>query len=307
MRPLGWVSKLGPALVVVAGIGAGSALLPATLVADMALAARACPPATAFSQAVASSVRGPAMDAQLRLTTTLDAKGEVNGRVLTLNTAAGSRSKNLAAESFAAAAQSNVVVFGQTDAAAGSTVGAIDLQTGCEYGLWSSTDVVRSAAIDPALQSLYVHAVRAGDRSDLGVSRVAIGTGVAIPALPALAAAAPFGVTFNTALRWSLDGDALAVQSCGIAACRTRILQLAGGAIDSFADASQGQIVGISQDKLVTFDACPDLPCGLAAIDRRTRTKASFDIDAYDATLGEDAQGTVISVVTAAGTEEIRP
>jgi hypothetical protein len=125
--------------------------------------------------------------------------------------------------------------------------------------------------------------------------------------LPALAAAAPFGITFNTSLRWSLDGDALGVQSCGFAKCRTRLLQLASGAIDTFSDEAQGQIIGLTAAKLVTFDACPDLPCGLAAIDRPTRTKTDFDIDAYGASLGEDALGAVISVVTAAGTKEIRP
>jgi len=307
MRPLGWVSKLGPPLLIVACVGAGSAVLPVTLLAGTGLAARACSPATAFSQAVASSARGPAIDAQVRLSTTLGTRGEVTGRVLTLNTAAGSRTKSLAAESFASSAQSNVVVFGQADPSAGSTVGAIDLQTGCEYVLWSSSDVVRSAVFDPSLYTLYVHSVAAVDRSDLGVTRIDVASGSNSAALPALAAAAPFGVTFNTSLRWSLDGDALAVQSCGFAMCRTRLLQLASGAIDSFVDETQGQIIGLTAGKLVTFDACPDLPCGLAAIDRPTTTKTHFDVDAYGATLGEDALGAVISVVTAAGTKEIRP
>ena len=231
MRPLGWVSKLGPPLLAVAFIGAGSALLPATLVADTGLAARACPLATAFSQAVASAVRGPAIDGQLRLSTAMSTRGEVTGRVLTLNTAAGSRSKSLAVESFATAAQSNVVVFGQSDPGAGSTVGAIDLQTGCEYGIWSSSDVVRSAVVDASLRSLYVHSVGALDRSDQGVRRVDIATGLTVAAVPALAAAAPFGITFSTSLRWSLDGEDLGVQSCGMRACRTRVLALAGGAI----------------------------------------------------------------------------
>ncbi len=307
MRPLGWVSKLGPPLLIVACVGAGSALLPATFVANTGLAARACSPATAFSQAVASFARGPAIDAQVRLSTTLSTRGEVTGRVLTLNTAAGSRSKNLSAEAFASAAQLNVVVFGQADPAAGSTVSAIDLQSGCEYGLWTSSDVVRSAVIDPSLRTLYVHSVGAADRSDLGVRRVDIASGSNTAALPALAAAAPFGTTFNTSLRWSLDGDSLGVQSCGIASCRTRLLQLASGAIDTFNDEAQGQIIGLTAGKLVTFDACPDLPCGLAAIDRPSRTRTDFDVDAYGATLGEDAQGVVITVTTAAGTKEIRP
>ena len=236
-------------------------------------------------------MRGPAIDAQPRLTISLSAKGEVTGRVLTLNTAAGSRTKNLAAESFASAAQSNVVVFGQSDAIAGSTVGAIDLQTGCEYSLWSSSDVARSALIDPSLQNLYVHMVKAGDRSDVGVARVAIASGAAATALPALAATAPFGVTFSTSLRWSLDGDGLAVQSCGLAACRTRVLELAGGAIETFADEAQGQIIGLTAGELVTFDACPDLPCSLAAVDRPTKSKTDFDVDGLRRHLGRRRAG----------------
>ena len=39
----------------------------------------------------------------------------------------------------------------------------------------------------------------------------------------------------------------------------------------------------------------------------RRKTKTDFDVDAYGATLGEDAQGAVITVTTAAGTKEIRP
>ena len=307
MRPAGWVSKLGPPLLLGALAAAGSLSLPGALVADTSLAARACPLATAFSQAVASSARGPAVDAQPRLVTTLSARGDVSGRVLTVNTAAGTLTKNLSAESFAAPAQSNVVVFGQSNTGSASTVSAIDLQTGCEYSLWWTAEVVRSAVVDTDLQSLYVHVVKSADRSDAGVLRVALTSGSAVVALPPLAVASPFGVTFSTALRWSLDGDGLAVQSCGLVACRTRVLELAGGAIETFADESQGQIIGLTAGDLVTFDACPDLPCDLAAIDRRSRSRTDFDVDAYGATLGEDAQGPVITVVTATGTKEIRP
>ena len=307
MRPLGWVSNLGPPLLLVAAVGAGSVLLPASLLAGTGPAARGCPPSTAFAQAIAALARGAPIDAQLRLAATLGAKGELIGRVLTVNTAGGARTKSLASESFASAAQSNVVVFGQADATTGSTVGAIDLQTGCEFSLWTSADVVRSAVIDTALRSLYVHSVKAVDRLDLGVQRVDVVFGTTAVAVAPLAPVSPFGLTFATSLRWSLDGDALAVQSCGIVACRTRVLDLASGTTETFGDGDQGQIIGLTADKLVTFDACPDLPCGLAAIDRPTGGQARFDVDAYAATLGEDAQGAFITVVTAAGTKEIRP
>jgi hypothetical protein len=307
MRPLRWVSQVGPPLMLAAAVAAGSVALPASLLAGSGSPARGCPPATAFALAVGSSARGAAIDAQPRLTASLSTKGEVSGRVLTVNTAGGARTKSLASESFASAAQSNVVVFGQSDAVAGSTISAIDLQTGCEFSLWTSDDIVRSAVIDVALRSLYIHAVTAGDRTDLGVQRVDVASGTTATAVPPLAASTPFGVTFATALRWSLDGHALAVQSCGIAACRIRVLDLASGGIESYADPSQGQIVGLTAAKVVTFDACPDLPCGLAAVDRPSGGRVHFDIDAYAATLDEDGQGAFITVVTAAGTKEIRP
>jgi hypothetical protein len=109
--------------------------------------------------------------------------------------------------------------------------------------------------------------------------------------------ASAFGVTFSTALRWSLDGDGLAVQSCGLVACRTRVLELAGGAIETFADESQGQIIGLTAGKLVTFDACPDLPvrpgghrparAGRGLTSTWTPTPPRW---------AEDAQGPVITV-----------
>jgi hypothetical protein len=85
------------------------------------------------------------------------------------------------------------------------------------------------------------------------------------------------------------------------------VLELASGAVETFADTDQGQLIGLTAAKVVTFDACPDLPCGLAAIDRPTGGRARFDVAAYAATLGQDAQGAFITVVTAAGTKEIRP
>jgi hypothetical protein len=184
MRPLGWVSKLGPLLLVVASIGAGSAWLPATLVADTGLGCTCMSPRDRFqpSGRVVGSWAGRRCpgSAEHRLST----KGDVSGRVLTVNTAAGTLTKNLSAESFAAPAQSNVVVFGQSNTGSASTVSAIDLQTGCEYSLWWTADVVRSAVVDTDLQSLYVHLVNSADRSDAGVLRVALTSGSAVVALP---------------------------------------------------------------------------------------------------------------------------
>ena len=307
MRPLGWVSHLGPPLLLAAAVGGGSVLLPSTLLAGTGSLARGCPPATTFAQAVGASTRGPALDAELRLATTLNARGEVTGRLLSVNTAAGTRSRSLSAEAFAAPPQANVVVFGQYDPVAGSTIGAFDLQTGCEFSLWASSDVVRSAVIAAGLDSLYVHIVKAGDRVDGGVQRIDMANGGSAAALSPIATDSAYGPTFATLLRWSLDGDALAVQSCGVAACRTRVLELAGSVIEAFGDGAQSQIVGLTSGTLVTFDACPELPCGLAATDRSSGRKVRFDIDAYRATLTEDAEGPLITAETAAGTKEIRP
>jgi hypothetical protein len=214
---------------------------------------------------------------------------------------------DLVPESFATAPVSNVVLFGQNESSRGSTVRAIDLENGCEFVLFATDEAVRSATIDPGLDALYVHSVGAADRADRGVRRVDLASGASSVVVPPVGAAEPLGITFATKLAWSIAGDELAVQSCGIVACRTRVLDVATGSIQSFADPPHGTLVGLTSDKLFAFDVCPGLPCALESVDRATGKVARIGIDAFSAELLQKAGKPVLRAETPAGTREIRP
>ena len=84
------------------------------------------------------------------------------------------------------------------------------------------------------------------------------------------------GRVFSTELTWSLDGERLAVSSCGEAACLTRVVDRASGRVTPI-DADAAEVVGIAGDDVVAYLACPWLPCEIAAIDvasGRTRSLA---------------------------------
>jgi hypothetical protein len=293
MRRFGWVVGLGPPLL----LAAGAVLVPQSFVAGAAKTS--CPPAFA--------ARGAKIDAQVSLATVLSSQAEVSGRKLTITAGPASRTISLAAEAFATEPVANVVAYGQNDPAAGSTVRALDLQSGCDYALWQTVEVVRSAVIAPDLRSLYIHSVSQATRADLGVTRVNLRTLAATNVVTPPDADANYGVTFATLLHWSLDDDALAVQSCAAERCRTRVLDLATGQVSSFAGNNQGPVVGITRGKIATFDACPGLPCGLSWIDRTTGRATPVDVGAYSANLDEDGQGPVLTVSTSAGSREFRP
>lgn len=308
MRPHGWVLQLGPPSLVVAAILAGSVALPNRLIAGPATAAsaRSCP-ANNFAATVGSAPRKAPIAAQVELRPQLGARGEITGRTLVV-TVAGSvqRRIDLAAESFAAAPVANVVVFGQNEPSAGSKIRAIDLETGCEFALFATDEAVRSATVDPGLRALYVHSVDAADRADRGVRRVDLANGASTVVVPPVGAAEPFGITFATRLVWSVAGDELAVQSCGIAACRTRVLDTATGRIQTF-NPPHGELVGLTQDKLYAFDVCPGLPCALESVDRATGKVVRIGVDVYFAELIQRAGKPVLVAETSGGTKEIRP
>jgi hypothetical protein len=308
MRPIAWVLGSGPPFLLAIAVIAGLVFLPARLVAsaNIGVIDHPCPPPTGFSRAVAASTRLAPIDAHLRLRAKLNADGELVGRTFTLSTAAGPRSLVLAAESFASSAVSNVVVYGQSTADAGSTVSAIDLQTGCQFELHRSTDIVRGALIDPSLRNLYLHTV-SPDRADQGVHRVDLASGGLTAVVPPVGAAPEFGPTFATLLRWSIDDDAIAVQSCGIAHCRTRVLQLPTAAIETYADGGQGELVGLDSRSVFTFSDCEDRPCSLVAIERHSGRRSAIAIDAVGASISRDARGVLLTVTTPAGSKEIRP
>jgi hypothetical protein len=309
MRPHGWVLQLGPPSVMVVAMLAGSVALSNRLIAGPAAAAsaRSCPTGN-FARAVGSAPRTVHLSAHVEMEPRLGGRGEMAGQTLVV-TVAGTvqRRIDLAPESFASAPVSDVVVFGQTELSVGSQVRAIDLDTGCEYELFATREAVRSATIDAGLRALYVHSVGAADRDDRGVRRVDLASGESSLVVPPIAAAEPFGVTFATRLAWSLAGDELAVQSCGMEACRTRVLDTATGRVQSFVDPPHGELVGFSTEKLFAFDVCSGLPCALESVDRATGKVARIGFDAYSAELSQQAGKPVLVAETPNGAKEIRP
>ena len=307
MRPTRWVQHLGPPLCVVAAIALGAMALPGQSIVGPAVAAvRSCPPPGGFYAAVHKAPRRDPIAVTVNLRARLNAGGEMTGRTLVVSTGSTQRQLDMAAESFAAQPLANVVVFGQNEPTRGSTVRAIDLEGGCEFVLYATSDAVRSAVVDANLDALFVHAVAAADRADRGVRRVDLANGTSRFVAAPVAAAEPFGVTFATGLRWSLAGDELAVQSCGIAACRTRVVNVASGVLQS-TDRPHGQLVGLTGDRLFSFDLCPERPCPLESVDRSTGAVVGLGVDAFSARLTGPVAAPVLVADTPAGTKEIRP
>lgn len=230
------------------------------------------------------------------------------GRRLLVQPRAGSPSQiALPAESFVAPPVGDVVVYGSHTPVTGSEVRAISLQDGCQALLARPDDVVRSAVLDPSGKKLYVHAVSATDRRDMGVTRhdLSSGTRAAVMAPPSTSEA--IGPTFATELRWNVEGDALAVQSCGYSACRTRVLDVATGEVQAFDNPPHGQLAGLTAGTIYALEACHSAPCPLLAIDRAGgATRAVFE-EALSASLIVDAQGPLLRVESHAGMQDIRP
>lgn len=308
MRRIGWLLHLAAPAVVVAAIALGSTVLPGRLATRVSAASiRSCPPQTGFVTSVTKATRKEPISAQVDLRPKIGQAGDEVGQTLAVRAGTTElRSFALSAESFATAPVANVVIFGQRDSS-GSKVRAVDLETSCEFSLFATTDAVRSAVIGPSLDTLYVHSVAAGDRADRGIRRIDLGTGTSRVVVPPLPAAEPFGTTFATLLRWSLAGDELAVQSCGMALCRTRVLDVASGRIQTLADPPHGQLVGATADRLLAFDVCPGRPCPLLAIDRSTGAAAELVDDAYSAALSNIGGTAIVVVDTPSGKKEIRP
>lgn len=247
-----------------------------------------------------------ASGASVRDEAQLSAAGEMTGRRLTLQTSAGSPvAVTLPTESFVAPATGNVVVYGMNSAETGSEVHAVDLATGCDRVLARPADVVRSAKLDAAGTSLYVHSVAGAGRRDAGVTRYDLATGTTSLVVPALPASERFGPTFGTELRWSLDGRSLAVQSCAISHCRTRILDTQTGLVETLDEPGHGPLVGLTARTLFVFEDLHGLPSPLLAIDRQSGLLTTVDEEVFDASLEGAGSDAVLTIETAAGIREV--
>jgi hypothetical protein len=213
----------------------------------------------------------------------LDRTGALQGQRLALGLD-GARSSwlvDLPAESFAAGPFGRVVLVGSDDGTT-SRLEALDVAGECAWPVGQETaDVIRRATLDPTGTTVYDMRVDRATRADLGVwARPLDGSLPAVQIIEPIASDERFGRTWSTEFTWDLSGDRLAIQSCGEAACRTRVYDPSGGPLRVVSDPDLGTLVGLSGDALVTYAACPGLPCPVLAVDvdtaeRRTLTDAA--------------------------------
>lgn len=237
----------------------------------------------------------------------LDRTGTLAGQRLTVGSPAGpSRSLRLPPESFASGPRGGFVLVGSDDGR-GSRVSLLDPVLGCESQVAAGPDVVRSALLTPDESSIYEHRVDRTTRADLGVWRRPVNGGGAVRVLRPLSADARFGPTFVTDMRLAGDGRVI-VASCGMRACRTRVLDPATGRV-ARVDGT-GPALGVSETALISLAPCAGFPCAIVATDlaggRSTvlvdrANRAGLAGDQGGLLLHEDAAGTLRGVDLSSG------
>jgi hypothetical protein len=167
-----------------------------------------------------------------------------------------------------------VVLVGSDDGST-SRLAALDVAGECSWPVGEvATAVVRRATIDPEGANVYEMRVDRTTRADLGIwARSLDGTRPAVQVVEPIGADDFFGRTYSTEFFWDVSGGGLAIQSCGEAACRTRVYDPTGGPLRVVADADLGVMVGLAGDKLVTYTACAGLPCPVLSVSLETGSR----------------------------------
>ena len=277
-----WLRWVGPGLI---AFGAFGSIATVTLGAGRGpWAPPPCGDGTSALAAVAS-VPAPTSPMDLarqpwfRLDPIINRAGELEGQrvALGLDGVRSVRTIALPAESFVAGPFGRVVLAGGDDGAT-SHLQAIDVAAGCSWAIADESAVVRRATMDAAGLNVYEMRVDRASRADLGIWQRPVDP--SRPPTRILEPIAPderFGPTFTTEFAWDLTGELLAVQSCGEAACRTRVIDPAdGGSVEAIAEPDLGTLVALDGTTLVTYGACPGLPCPVVAIDLRTRARQTL-------------------------------
>lgn len=211
-------------------------------------------------------------EAWFRMDPVMDETGTLAGQRLSLGLdgARSVRAQSLPAESFVAGPFGGIVLVGSDDGTT-STVRAIDVAQGCAWSLATEADVIRRATIDPGGHTIYEMRVDRSTRADLGVWARSLDGTAAQRVLDPIGPDEQFGPTFTTEFAWDPSGRALAIQSCGEAACRTRFIAPDGAAtFGGTAERDLGTMIGLDDGRLVGYLACPGLPCPVVAIDLTT-------------------------------------
>jgi len=157
------------------------------------------------------------------------------------------------------------------DEGAGSRVELLSTAGWCSAVVYRSSDVVRRAVLDPSGRWVYFHLVARDGRADLGTWRLPLGgadgpVGVLPPFDPSTGAGRRVGRVWSTDLSFDVDGDRLAVQSCGVVECATRVVDVSATTLSivaTLAGPGQGTLIGFDRERIVTFAACGGRPCPL--------------------------------------------
>jgi hypothetical protein len=237
-----------------------------------------------------------------RLDPQLDAGGALAGQALSVGAASGrgAATLGLARESFAAGPFDGTVLVGSDDGSA-SRLSLLDVPAGCGWDLGATADVVRRATLTPDRRAIVEMRVDRRTRADLGIWRRSLHGGPAVRILAPIGADARFGRTWSTEFVWQADGPGLAIQSCGEAACRTRLLSPADGAVRLVADPTLGELVGWAGDRLIVRGACRGRPCPLVSVRTVDGRPTLLDPAAGDATLLAGLDRTIRVVAEHAG------
>jgi hypothetical protein len=295
-----WLRAIGPGVI---ALGAVVAVGSSTQAARVRPSASLACDGGAGARVAASRETGPMTLADLgtgawmRLDPTLDRDGALVGQRLSMgiHERRAARVMTLPAESFAAGPFGRLLLVGADDGAA-SRLFTIDVATGCTSSVAEENAVIRRATISPGGDAVYESRVDRATRADLGVWRRPLdGSEPASRLLDPLPVDDRFGRTWTTEFTWSLEGDRLAVQSCGETACRTRVIEpvSAGRPVRLVADPALGPLVGLAGPRLISYAACRGLPCPLLSVDADSGDQVQLTDAAGLATLagaGADAR-----------------
>src|SRR3954447_5412715 len=281
----------------------GTAALISLAAAQLASAAPLVTPVVSADCATAGSAAraaGRHIGVPVAISDRVDQSGVFVGRSMSLNFAARPVAISLPVESSVSPAIGDALVY--TRAVGGSSeVHLVDLATGCDELLARPAGTARSAVLDPSGSAVYVHRITFPARADAGVTRYALDGSAARIVVPPLPDDAHFGVTFGTQLGWSTDGSTLFVQSCGGSECRTRLLDVSSASVQMIDRRGHGQIIGVTPRHLVTYAACPGLPCAVVSRDLATGLETTLADEAWSVSFG----GTTLSIDTASGKMEV--
>jgi hypothetical protein len=311
MRKRRWPIRLGAALIVVAGLVAAVAAL--RLQGDVEAGPRSqipAPAACSSSPVNAGEPIAPQLGAWWKSVERLDDAGSLVGRqVFVGRDRAAVAVLDLAPESAVSGPVGGTVVA-TTDAGSRSEIRLVSVGNACAWVAYQTTDVVRSAILDPQNGTLFLHLLDRSTRTDRGIWRLPGISGsvdepalVARPLTAASAAVASVGVVWSTQLRLDARGAKLAVQSCGDLGCLVRVVDLRDAPFDPLVlgGPDQGDLLGFAGEELVAWARCPGLPCSVMTWDPSTGRRRTLVDSASSAGLTGDGRRLVAVISNGQG------